>query len=97
MTQPISTISFAGVETLSLRQLDELNRVPKGTSFRAFKTRQADLVEGVDYHYLDAAQHASLIEQLKRDQLVYGSSRNLVLVTRAGYLRLSVPSPQAAG
>lgn len=89
MAPTISPITFAGVETLSLRQLDELNRVPKGTSFRVFKANQAQLVEGVDYFYLDAGQQGALIDQLKLEQRVYLGSRHVLLVTRAGYKRLS--------
>ena len=34
----VKPIAFAGVETLSFRQLDELNGLGKGSSFKLFKT-----------------------------------------------------------
>ncbi|WP_304640471.1 hypothetical protein [Pseudomonas sp.] len=89
MSRTITPISYGGAETLSLRQLDELNGVPKGTSFRAFKAHQAQLVEGVDYFYLDAGQQGALIDQLKLEGRVYLGSRHVLLMTRSGYQSLS--------
>ena len=80
----VAPIPFAGADTLSLRQLDELNKLPKGSSFRWFKAC-TELVEGRDYHYLPAEEYAGLIEQLKQAGQVYASSRHLVLLTRSGY------------
>ena len=77
-------IPFAGVDTLSLRQLDELNNLPKGSSFRWFKACTG-LVEGRDYHYLPAEQYGGLIEQLKQANQVYASTRHLLLLTHSGY------------
>lgn len=82
---PVEPISYAGDETLSLRQLDELNGLPKGSSFRWFKACEAELTEGRDYHYLSADLHAALIDELRRSGQIYPATRHLVLVTRSGY------------
>ena len=76
---------FAGTETLSLRQLDELNKLPKGTSFRWFKACDGELLEGRDYYYLPADNHAELIERLRKAEQIYASTRHLLLLTRNGY------------
>lgn len=81
-------ISHAGTDTLSLRQLDELNGVPKGTSFRAFKRVADQLCEGQDYFYLPADEHQILINMLKASGQIYGTTVNLLLFTRSGYERL---------
>lgn len=84
----VTPILFAGVETLSLRQLDELNAVPKGTSFRWFKRCEPELVEGSDYFRLDADEHAELIDRLRASGSIYLSTRHLLLLTRQGYQQL---------
>lgn len=88
----IEPILFAGVETLSLRQLDELNQLPKGSAFRWFKACEAELVEGCDYHYLPADEYAGLIDQLKRAGQIYVTTRHLLLLTRSGYQRMRASS-----
>lgn len=88
MRQTPIPILYANVETLSLRQLDELNGVPKGTSFRAFKACRATLVEGTDFFHLDAETHGQFIDSLREDERIYAGSRHLLLITRAGYERL---------
>lgn len=80
-------IPFDGVSTLSLRQLDELNQLPKGSSFRRFKACR-ELVEGRDYYYLPAEEYAELIGELKQSGQIYVSTRHLVLLTRSGYQRM---------
>ncbi|SER72492.1 hypothetical protein [Halopseudomonas bauzanensis] len=84
----VDPITFAGTETLSLRQLDELNGLPKGTNFRWFKVCEADLVERVDYFLLPADEHQELIDRLKADGRIYPSTRHLLLLTRRGYQQL---------
>lgn len=81
----VEPISYSGDQTLSLRQLDELNGLPKGTSFRWFKACEAALVEGRDYHYLSSGEHAALIDELRRSGRIYPSTRHLLLLTRSGY------------
>ena len=81
-------IRFRGQDTLSLRQLDELNQVPKGTTFRRFKACRAGLVEGRDFFRLDAAEHSDLLATLRQAGLIYASSVHVVLMTKSGYRRL---------
>lgn len=81
-------ITFAGTPCLSFRQLDELNRLEKGSTFRLFKRWEAQLVEGQDFHYLSEAEQGAFIDSLKAQGKVYASSRHLVLMTRNGYIRL---------
>lgn len=82
---PLSPIRYADRDTFSFRQLDELNKAPKGTSFRAFKACEPRLQEGKDFFYLDAEEQRQLIEQLKATHQIYATSVNLVLLTKSGY------------
>lgn len=81
-------IRFADTDTFSLRQLDELNGVVKGTSFRAFKACRSTMVEGVDYFLLPAAEHETFIEALKTSATIYPSTANLLLIARTGYAHM---------
>lgn len=81
-------IEYQGIACLSLKQLDELNELPKGTSFRLFKGAHAQLQEGVDYFYLSADAHAEFIERLRKAEAIYSSSTHLLLITRSGYARM---------
>lgn len=81
----VEPIMFAGTKVLSLRQLDELNNLPKGSSFRCFKICEKNLVEGKDFYYLSADNHAEFIEQLRMAEQIYVSTRHLLLLTRSGY------------
>lgn len=85
LAAPLRPIPFDGRETLSLRQLDELNRVPKGTTFRRFKACRSGLVEGLDFFRLDAVEHAVLLASLRAQGLVYPASVHVVLLTESGY------------
>lgn len=82
-------IRFRGQDTLSLRQLDERNQVPKGTTFRRFKACRAGLVEGRDFFRLDAGEHSALLASLREAGLIYPSSVHVVLLTESGYRRLT--------
>lgn len=84
----ITPITYQGVETLSLRQLDELNAAPKGTSFRAFKRALPLLCEGEHFFHLPADEHQAWIEALKTSGQVYANTVHLVLLTRSGYAQL---------
>lgn len=77
-------IVYQGVPCYSFRQLDAHAGAAKGHTFRAFKRRRKGLVEGQDYFYLAAEQEAELIESLRGQDLIYRSSRHLVLITDAG-------------
>lgn len=81
-------IPFGDLQTLSLRQIDRLNGLAKGSTFRLFKAHRQQLLEGQDYIYLSAAEHGELIEQLKARGQIYASSVHLLLFTRQGYERL---------
>lgn len=84
-TQPIV---FAECETLSFRQIDQLNGLSKGATFRIFKRYRQELLEDHDYFYLPATSHEALIQSLKASEQVYRSTNNLVLFTRSGYSKL---------
>jgi hypothetical protein len=77
-----------GIETLSFRQIDQLNQLAKGTTFKLFKAGRQELVEGCDYFYLPASSHSKRIEALKSAGQIYPTTVNLVLLTRAGYDKL---------
>lgn len=81
-------IEYGGKRTLSFRQVDELNRLTKGSAFRLFKRFQAEMAEGNDYFYLDGAGHAGFIDALRRDGRIYPATVNLVLITETGYALL---------
>ena len=86
-------IRFCGCDTLSLRQIDELNDVPKGTTFRRFKALRGSLSEGRDFFRLDAADHAELLQSLRAEGRIYPASVHVVLLTESGYRRLRAPGP----
>lgn len=88
-TREMQPIRFADTDTLSLRQLDELNHAPKGTAFRVFRRCEAQLEEGKDFFYLAADQHKALIEALKASGQIYATTVNLVLLSQSGYQRMT--------
>ena len=67
------------MDWLSLRELDEAARRPKGTAFRAFKALQGQLQEGRDFRLLEAAHDAQEIGRLRDAGRLYPSSRNVLL------------------
>ncbi|TVP61074.1 MAG: hypothetical protein EA349_00655 [Halomonadaceae bacterium] len=81
-------IPFAGTDTLSFRQIDEMNGLTKGTTFRLFKARVNQLVEGEDYFYLPDESHGAMISALKETGQIYQRTTHLVLITAAGYGKL---------
>jgi len=81
-------IPFAGTDTLSFRQIDEMNSLVKGTTFRLFKRCADQLVEGEDFFYLPNEAHGEMIESLKATGQIYRRTTHLVLITAAGYGRL---------
>ncbi|MGM0812768.1 hypothetical protein [Thioalkalivibrio sp.] len=87
-SKPPRPIRFRGRDTLSLRQLDELNQVPKGTTFRRFKAVRSSLTEDRDFFRLDAAEHAALLQRLRAQGRIYPGSVHVVLITESGYRRL---------
>lgn len=81
-------IDYNGTATLSFRQIDELNGVSKGTTFRLFKRAGNALQQDRDFFYLPASMYGDWIETLRSEGRIYPSSRHLVLLTREGYERL---------
>ncbi len=81
-------IDFRGQSTLSFRQLDELNGLPKGSTFRRFKHLRDRLEPGIDYLYLATDEAPEFIEGLRREGRIYPGTRHLVLITERGYRRM---------
>ncbi len=82
-----------GVEVLTLRQIDRMNQVPKGTAFRAFKRARDELLEGRDFFVLamdmpQSEPHAALLARLGEAGALYPGSRVAVLITAGAYARL---------
>ena len=84
---------FGDTPVLTLRQIDQMNAVAKGTAFRAFKRAEPTLEEGVDYFVLDI--HApggeaaeSLLQRLNAAGALYPSSRVAVLISEKAYARM---------
>ncbi|MCO6441143.1 MAG: ORF6N domain-containing protein [Nitrococcus mobilis] len=84
----VQPFHYGGREVMTLRQLDQLNGVPKGTSFRAFKRVRPYLEEGMDFFCLTAHEHSKLSEALRQSGALYRTSVSMVLVTRRGYERM---------
>jgi hypothetical protein len=64
----------------SFRELDEASGLAKGSTFRAFKHVEPQLVEQIDYRVLRAQEQRELIEILRANQRIYTSSVNVVLL-----------------
>lgn len=84
----VEPFRYRNREVMTFRQLDRLNDVPKGTSFRAFKRARPYLEEGEDFFCLAADAHMELAETLRRAGILYPASVQVVLVTRRGYERM---------
>ncbi len=84
---------YRGVEVLTLRQVDTMNGVPKGTTFRAFKQIEPDLIEGQDFFVINLhspgdEEAVTLIRHLNETQALYASSQVAVLISEKAYARL---------
>jgi hypothetical protein len=64
----------------SFREIDAALGLPKGSSFRAFRRMESELVEGRDFVLLHRQRHAPLIEGLREQGRIYPGSINVVLV-----------------
>ena len=84
----VEPFRYRNREVLTFRQLDRLNDVPKGTSFRAFKRVRPYLEEGEDFFCLAAGEHMELAVALRRSGVLYPASAQVVLVTQRGYERM---------
>lgn len=79
---------YQDVEVMSFKQIDRLNAVPKGTTFRLFKRCLKQLQEGQHYFYLDPERDADEVAELRAQGLTYEGTVHAVLITREGYARL---------
>ena len=80
-------IPYRGCNTLSLRQIDTLNGVPKGTTFRAFK-HCAALREDEDFFLVSADEAPETVGAWRQAGLIYPASVRVVLLTEDGYRKL---------
>lgn len=87
------TLQHQGVPVMTFKQLDRLNGVPKGTSFRAFKRVRSELREGVDYFHLTESNAPELVAQLREREQTYLGPPGVVLITEAGYRRMRSARP----
>ncbi|WP_017925307.1 MULTISPECIES: hypothetical protein [unclassified Thioalkalivibrio] len=85
---PPEPIIHAGYATLSLRQIDEWNGVPKGTAFRLFKAQKDQLREGQDFFYIPEGKDPELTETLRMDGRIYPSTVHLLLMTTTACARM---------
>lgn len=65
----------------SLRETDALAGTGKGAAFRAFKAREPQLREGLDYRVLDAHADRDAIETLRHAGRIYPSSVQVLLLS----------------
>ncbi|TJY62156.1 hypothetical protein E4T66_07975 [Sinimarinibacterium sp. CAU 1509] len=84
---------------LSLREIDQVSRSPKGTAFRAFRDIETQLVRDVDFVLLHHADDAEAIAALRASGKIYPGSINVILLSPAVGQRLlgalsSVPKPR---
>ncbi|MDP3294857.1 MAG: hypothetical protein Q8M37_08965 [Nevskia sp.] len=80
---------------LSMRELDEVAGLAKGSAFRAFKSIASSLVEGTDYVVLDHRTAEGLAASLMVQNRLYRSSIAPVLLspTAAALIRLAMTAP----
>lgn len=95
-------LTYQGHAVLTLRQIDRLNQVAKGTAFRAFKRVEAQLSEGEDFFVFElnagnatdvaglgpAAMPEGLWEALQSADALYPSSQVVILLTQKAYSQL---------
>jgi hypothetical protein len=74
--------------TLTLRQLDEWNALPKGTVFRHFKAALGELLEGKDFFRIDGHIEREWVDDLRLQGRLYPSSVHAILLTGSGYQQL---------
>ena len=72
-------------KTWSLKEIDEVRGVVRGTAFKAFKQLRDGFDEGRDYFYLVAEQDSREIETLRLRGRLYDGSINAILLTEPGY------------
>ncbi|MGM0552707.1 MAG: hypothetical protein ACQETK_02700 [Pseudomonadota bacterium] len=79
--RPPEPIVYQARATLSLRQIDQWNGVPKGTAFRLFKARKDQMVEGRDFFHIPEGAHPALTEGLRVDGRIYPTTVHVLLLT----------------
>lgn len=84
---------YRDTPVLTLRQIDQMNAVAKGTAFRAFKQAELELIEGEDYFVIAIATPpdpaaAALLEKLRAMDALYASSQVAILITEKAYARM---------
>ena len=71
----------------TVREIDELHDLPKGSAFRCFKEVEPFLEEGEDYRVLHNERDRETIDGMRRDERIYPSSVNIILITADAYER----------
>ncbi len=86
--RPPEPIVYQACATLSLRQIDQWNGVPKGTAFRLFKARKEQMVEGHDFFHIREGANPALTEGLRADGRIYPTTVHVLLLTGSAYARM---------
>lgn len=71
----------------TVREIDELLDLPKGSAFRRFKKIEAFLEEGEDFLVLHHEHDRAAIEPLRAADRIYEASINIVLISTETYER----------
>lgn len=79
-TEAPEPILYHDVPVLSLRQVDMWNGLPKGTAFRMFRAREAELEQGRDFFLIRRGEEAERVEQWRTDGLIYPATVHVVLL-----------------
>jgi hypothetical protein len=72
----------------TLREIDEQLGLSKGSAFRVFKRIKSSLIEGLDFQVLQHERDQQVIEDLRGQGRIYGSSINIVLLSAGACERL---------
>lgn len=78
----------------TVREIDELLDLPKGSAFRRFKKIEAFLEEGEDFLVLHHEKDRVAIEPLRAEDRIYEASINIVLISAETYERSMKIEPQ---
>ena len=75
------------IKWYTVREIDELHDLPKGSAFRCFKDVEPFLEEGEDYKVLHNERDRNTIEAMRSDERIYANSVNIILITAEAYER----------
>ena len=78
----------------TVREIDELLDLPKGSAFRRFKKIESFLEEGEDFLVLHHEHDRAAIEPLRAADRIYEASINVVLIDKETYERSLKTEPQ---